>query len=159
MGYFNPVFKYGLEKFLQKCERSGVDGLIIPDISLEEYELNFKKIFDKYKVPLTFLFTPKTALERIKKIESYSPTFIYFVSSASTTGKTSGFSEEQLVNFKAVQNLNLSVPVLIGFGIHNQPTFNTACEFFNGAIIGSAFLRSQAMNTKVEEFINGILMP
>ena len=159
MGYFNPVFNYGLEKFLQKCERSGVDGLIIPDISLEEYEVNFKVVFDKYKVPLTFLFTPKTALERIRKIEKYSSTFIYFVSSASTTGKTGDFSEEQLSNFKEVQDLNLSVPVLMGFGIYNQSTFNTACKFFNGGIIGSAFIRSQTGNVPVKRFMDEILNP
>ena len=156
MGYFNPVFKYGLELFLKKCEVSGVDGLIIPDISVEEYELNYKKLFDKYKTPMTFLVTPKTSSERFQKIRKHSSTFIYYVSSASTTGKTGEFSNEQIRDFERVKNQGIELPILMGFGIHDSKTFKTACEFFSGGIIGSAFIRSQAKDEVVSEFTSRI---
>lgn len=157
MGYFNPVFRYGLENFLQKCESSGVDGLIIPDISVEEYELNYIDVFNKYKVPLTFLVTPKTSTKRFEKIEKHSSTFIYYVSSASTTGKTGEFSNAQKINFKEVKAIDINCPILMGFGIYNHATFKTACDYFNGGIIGSAFIRSLNRSEKPASFMQGIL--
>lgn len=153
MGYFNPVFKYGLELFLKKCELSGVDGLIIPDISIEEYELNYKLIFDKYKVPMTFLVTPKTSTDRFEKIKNHSSTFIYYVSSASTTGKTGEFSKQQLFDFEKMKAKELQLPVLMGFGIHDSNTFRTACKYFSGGIIGSAFIRSMTSGDPISDFV------
>lgn len=142
MGYLNPVMKYGLEAFLTQCQQLEIDGLIIPDISLEEFELNFKQVFDQYEVPLTFLVTPKTSVERMMRIQSHTKTFIYYVSSASTTGKSTGYSKKQINAFKTYQDLALNTPTLMGFGIHNKETFDVACQYFNGGIIGSAYLRS-----------------
>ena len=156
MGYFNPVFKYGLELFLKKCEFSGVDGLIIPDISIEEYELNYKDLFQKFNVPLTFLVTPKTSSERFEKIQNHSTTFIYYVSSASTTGKTGKFSTEQLYDFERMKSKEIELPVLMGFGIHDLITFKAACNYFNGGIIGSAFIRSQQERKPIVEFVSQI---
>ena len=142
MGYINPVLRYGLENFLNDAKKAGVDGLILPDISLEEYELNYRELFDQYEVPLTFLATPKTTEVRLKRMEKLTKTFIYFVSSASTTGKSAGYSIEQIEAFKNFRKHKLQKPVLMGFGIHDKATFQMACEHFNGAIIGSAFIRS-----------------
>jgi tryptophan synthase alpha chain len=159
MGYFNPVFKYGLEKFLQKCELTGVDGLIIPDISVEEYELKYGTVFKKYDVPLTFLVTPKTSEDRVEKIKNHSSTFIYYVSSASTTGKTGAFADEQIRNFKKMKESNVSIPILMGFGIYDQATFQTACKYFNGGIIGSAYIRSLSKGISSQDFMGTILKP
>jgi tryptophan synthase alpha chain len=156
MGYANPVFKYGIEKFLSRCKGTGVDGLIIPDISLEEYELNFKELFQTAGIPMTFLVTPKTSTERIRRIDALSETFIYFVSSASTTGKSGIFSEEDIQNFKQLKSLKLSSPILMGFGIHDQDTFDTACTYFNGAIIGSAFIRALESRSDIPAFIGSL---
>ncbi|MFT4602530.1 MAG: tryptophan synthase alpha chain [Arenicella sp.] len=156
MGYFNPVFKFGLDLFLNKCQMSGVDGLIIPDISIEEYELNYKEVFAKYDVPLTFLVTPKTSTQRLSKIKGYSSTFIYYVSSASTTGKTGEFSEDQISDFKRMSDLRLEIPVLMGFGIHNTKTFDIACQHFDGGIIGSAFIRHLKEESSVQEFCESL---
>jgi tryptophan synthase alpha chain len=139
MGYFNPVFKYGLEKFLQKCELTGVDGLIIPDISVEEYELKYG--------------------DRVEKIKNHSSTFIYYVSSASTTGKTGAFADEQIRNFKKMKESNVSIPILMGFGIYDQATFQTACKYFNGGIIGSAYIRSLSKGISSQDFMGTILKP
>jgi tryptophan synthase alpha chain len=156
MGYFNPVFKYGLELFLKKCELSGVDGLIIPDISVEEYELSYKKLFDNYQVPLTFLVTPKTSTARFEKIKNHSSTFIYYVSSASTTGKTGEFSAQQLIDFEQMKSEEIKLPVLMGFGIHDSKTFKTACNYFDGGIIGSAFIRSRKEGKPIVDFVGEI---
>lgn len=153
MGYANPIFKYGLGDFLARCEEVGVDGLIIPDISLEEYELNYQNVFDQYNVPLTFLFTPNTSLVRLEKIESLTKTFIYFISSSTTTGGARTFSEQQVNQFAEVQELGLTKPVLMGFGIHDKETFQLACEFFQGGIIGSAFIRSLERQAEIAVFI------
>ena len=152
MGYFNPIFKYGLDLFLKKCEVSGVDGLIIPDISVEEFELNFIEFFKRYDVPLTFLVTPKTSDERFDKILKHSRTFIYYVSSASTTGKTGEFSVEQFSNFKRIKEKQITVPLLMGFGIHDAKTLEIAQTYFNGGIVGSAFIRNQKEGNSISEF-------
>ena len=157
MGYLNPILKFGLEDFLTECEKKGVDGLIIPDISLEEYELNYQEVMTTYNVPLTFLVTPKTSTDRLRRIVGHTKSFIYYVSSASTTGKTQGYSEEQVQAFKAYQALQIHQPTLMGFGIHDKETFDTACKFFNGGIIGSAYLRSIKSGVSSERFLLDIL--
>lgn len=141
MGYLNPVYQYGVEKLLQFCKDQNIEGMIIPDISIEEYERNYKSLFELYNVSLVFIATPNTSVERLKKIDELSTSFIYLVSSASVTGAAGEFSEVHTNGFKRVKNVNLNSPILVGFGIHNKSTFETVCSFFNGAIIGSAFIR------------------
>lgn len=153
MGYCNPVLRFGLEKFLTACQDKGVDGLIIPDIGLEAYEDNYLRTFEKFDVPFTFLFTPLTSPERIRRMASHTSTFLYFVSGSSTTGKEGNFASEQHEEFKRIQAMNIDVPVLMGFGIHNSTNFKTATAYFNGGIIGSAFLRSLGSGEPIEEFL------
>lgn len=141
MGYFNPVFQYGVENFCKKCQEIGIDGLIIPDLPVDEYNLNYKEIFEKYNILNIFLITPQTSDERIRKIDSISEGFIYMVSSASVTGSISGVSQNMEDYFDRVNNLNLKNPRLIGFGINDRATFKKACQYASGAIIGSQFVR------------------
>lgn len=141
MGYFNPVLQYGVEAFCAKCEEIGIDGLILPDLPLAEYEEHYKAIFEKHNLVNVFLITPQTSDARIKQIDKASNGFIYMVSSASTTGKTSGFGEEQLNYFERIGSLNLKNPQIVGFGIKDEETFNQATSKAKGAIIGSAFIK------------------
>ena len=158
MGYFNPVLQYGVEKFCKKCEEIGIDGLILPDLPLAEYEEHYKSIFDKHKLLNVFLITPQTSDERIAQIDAASNGFIYMVSSASTTGKTQGFGKEQTDYFDRIAALHLSNPQIIGFGINNAETFNTATSKAKGAIIGSAFIKHLTENgaDKVSDFVSKI---
>jgi tryptophan synthase alpha chain len=142
MGYFNPVLQYGVEAFCKKCQEIGIDGLILPDLPLEEYKELYKSIFDKYGLNMIFLITPQTSDERIREIDRYSQGFIYLVSSASTTGAKSGFGKKQTDYFKRIANMGLSNPLIVGFGISNAETFRAATKYCNGAIIGSAFIKS-----------------
>ena len=141
MGYFNPILQYGIEKFCSNCKDVGIDGLIIPDLPADIYKKNYKIIFEKYKLNMMFLITPQTSNERIDLIDDLSKGFIYMVSSYSVTGAKDSFDKYQIEYFKRIKKLNLSNPLLIGFGISNKKTFQAACQNSNGAIIGSAFIK------------------
>lgn len=140
MGYVNPLLQFGFEKFCTQAKECGIDGIIIPDLPLDEVERH-QPLFKKYNLHCVLLITPQTPLARLKRIESLSSGFIYMVSSASTTGKSAGFSKEQKDYFKKIQRMKLNKPVLTGFGIHDSVTFSEACKYSNGAIVGSYFIR------------------
>lgn len=140
MGYFNPMMQFGIEKFCQKCEEVGIDGLIIPDLPLEIYLSDFKVIFEKYNLKNVFLISPQTSNERILQIDANSDSFIYMVSTAAVTGSQSGFGVAQMNYFERISQLNLKNPQIIGFGIKDKESFEQATLHQNGAIIGSAFV-------------------
>ncbi len=141
MGYVNPVMQFGLEKFCQKCSESGVDGLILPDLPLAEYLESYQAVFEAHGLHNIFLITPQTTEKRIREIDRHSRGFIYMVSSASVTGAKTGISENQHAYFKRIQDMGLKNPRLIGFGISDHDTFDMACQYAHGAIIGSAFIK------------------
>ena len=162
MGYFNQVMQYGEEAFVKKCVEVGVDALILPDLPLKEYEESYKQLFEDYDLGISFLMTPQTDEARVRKIDALSRGFVYMVSSASITGAKSGITDEQITYFEQTKSLNLKSPRLIGFGIYNKKTFDTACNYANGAIIGSAFIKVLDQEDNLEEtvnsFIEGILL-
>jgi len=159
MGYLNPLLQYGFEKFCAKAAEVGIDGLIIPDIPIYEYEKEYKAIIKKYDLDFIFLVTPETSEERIKKLDELSSGFLYAVSSSSITGSDKDFSTVQ--NYlKRLKEMNLQNPVLVGFGIKDRTTFQAACKYANGAIIGSAYIKALE-NSDTEEatkkFLEGVL--
>lgn len=141
MGYFNPVMQYGVEAFCQKCEDIGIDALILPDLPLREYQLHYKEIFNRHGLDLIYLITPQTPEERIRAIDEMSNSFIYMVSSSSTTGAKAGFSEKNQKYFKRIADMKLKNPTLVGFGISDKNSFDQATAHSQGAIIGSAFIK------------------
>lgn len=141
MGYFNPVYQYGVEPFCKQCSEIGIDAVILPDLPPDVFKREYKKIFDKHGLKMCFLITPQTSEARILEIDTLSEGFIYMVSTASTTGKTSGFDDQSLGYFKRVAAMDLKNPLIVGFGIHDATTFGLATEHTRGAIIGSAFIR------------------
>jgi tryptophan synthase alpha chain len=141
MGYMNPVLQYGFEKFCAAAANVGIDGLILPDLPIYEFENTYREILKKYNLDFIFLVTPETSIERIKKIDELSTGFIYAVSSSSTTGNNKPI-EDQVNYFKKLQQLNLQNPILVGFGIKDKFTFDSACQHTNGAIIGSAYIKA-----------------
>lgn len=159
MGYFNPMLQYGVEAFCEKCQEIGIDGLIIPDLPVDVYHEQYKSTFENYGLINVFLITPQTSVERINFIDSVSNGFIYMVSSASVTGNSSGFGDEQSAYFKRIADMKLKNPQIVGFGISNHETFTQATQFAKGAIIGSAFIKHLKSHgtSKISQFTNSIL--
>ena len=142
MGYINPVYQFGYDNFIKNILKCDLDGLILPDLPLEDYKNNFKSVFDKENLSFIFLITPNTSEDRIKKIDNNSNGFVYMVSSSSTTGKKSSFDNKQIDYFQKIRSLSLKNPTVIGFGISDKESFTQACKYSNGAIIGSKFIQS-----------------
>ncbi len=156
MGYLNPVYQYGYENFINKINDCDIDGVIIPDMPLNDYVINFSHLFDKSNLSFISLISPNTSDKRIKEIDNISRGFIYVVSSSSITGKRSDFSNEQINYFKRVNNLKLINPKIIGFGISGKNTFKSACKYSNGAIIGTSFIKALSENNLKESINNYI---
>src|SRR5690606_6601160 len=159
MGYFNPILQYGVEEFCQKCQETGIDGLIIPDLPVDIYHQEYQGIFEKYNLINIFLITPQTSKERIELIDSVSKGFIYMVSSASVTGAQNTFGNVQTDYFKKVDAMNLKAPQIVGFGISNKETFESATQYTKGAIIGSAFVKmiSEKGISGIDDFVKSII--
>lgn len=160
MGYLNPIMQYGMEAFCKKCKEVGIDGLILPDLPMQQYLDEFKDLFEEYGLFNTFLISPQTSENRIREIDQNSHGFIYMVSSHSITGAKTGITEEQIAYFKRVEAMNLKNPRLIGFGISDAETFSIASKYSNGAIIGSAFIKkikdSQNLSKDIQDYLRGV---
>jgi len=149
MGYLNPLLQYGFEKFCAKAAEVGVDGLIIPDIPMFEYEKAYGAIVKKYELDFVFLVTPETSEERIRKLDSLSTGFLYAVSSSSTTGADKDFSVVEKY-LQRLQNMQLKNPILVGFGIKDSATFQAAARYTAGAIIATAYIKALEGSSDIE---------
>ena len=141
MGYLNQMMAFGEEAFLQETARSGADGLIIPDLPVDFYNEHYRTQMESLGLKMVFLISPQTGEERIRKLDAAGSGFLYVVSSSSITGNKLNVEQAQRNYFQRIKNMSLKNPTLIGFGIHNRHTFETACRYASGAIIGSAFIR------------------
>lgn len=140
MGYLNPIYRYGFERFCQSCSDCGIDGMIVPDLPFSDYISEYKPIADKYDLRMIMLITPETSEERIREIDAATDGFIYMVSSASTTGAQKDFNAAKQAYFSKVEALGLKNPRMVGFGISNRQTFDAACAHASGGIVGSRFI-------------------
>jgi tryptophan synthase alpha chain len=156
MGYMNPVLQYGFEKFCADAASVGIDGLILPDLPEHEFETEYGAVIKKHGLDFIFLVTPETSEERIKKLDELSTGFLYAVSSSSTTG-----SDKNMTDIKSylqkLKSLDLKNPVLVGFGIKNNATFEAACANANGAIIGTAYIKALAGSGNVADITRKFL--
>lgn len=141
MGYFNPIFQFGVEEFCKKCNEIGIDGLIIPDLPIDIYLSDYKRIFVKNQLQNIFLITPQTSKKRIEYIDKNSDGFLYVVSSSSITGSTNKFDKNSINYFRELEKMNLTTPKIIGFGISNNENFSIASKYSKGCIVGSAFIK------------------
>jgi tryptophan synthase alpha chain len=140
MGYLNPILHYGIEEFCQSCVESGVSGMIIPDLPFDDYQNIVKPIADRFDLRVIMLITPETSEERIRFIDDNTDGFIYMVSSAAITGAQQSFDEAKQAYFRRIDAMNLRNPRMIGFGISNRQTLQSAQQNAAGAIIGSKFV-------------------
>lgn len=162
MGYINPVMQYGVEHFCQKAAEVGVDGLILPDLPVFEYNELYRETFEKYNLSIIFMVTPQTPDERLKHVDQSSNGFIYAVSTSSTTGNAEAVTDEekQTVYFNRLKNSGLNNPVLIGFNIRDHASFSRACQYTHGAIVGTAYIRQLSKGGNIEastkEFVDAL---
>ena len=159
IGYVNPILQYGIEKFCKTAAEIGVDGIIVPDLPMYEYEALYSKYFLDNNLSNIFLVTPQTSAERIRKIDELSNSFIYLLSSSSITGGSLNVSTNIEDYYKRIKAMELNNPAIIGFGISNNATFTKACEYASGAIVGSAFVKLLAEDgymEKIPAFVKGI---
>ncbi|MES1215192.1 MAG: tryptophan synthase subunit alpha [Bacteroidota bacterium] len=160
MGNMNPVLQYGFDKFCADAAAVGIDGLILPDLPEYEFEVEYGAIIKRHGLDFIFLVTPETSEERIKKLDNLSSGFLYAVSSSSITGKDKDFLQAESY-LKHLKEMNLKNPVLVGFGIKDKASFTAACKHTNGAIIGTAYIKSlensQDVNASTKSFLSSIL--
>jgi tryptophan synthase alpha chain len=153
MGYLNPVITFGLENFLSKCQETNIRTVILPDLSLEIYERYHKKMFELYSVYPVFLVTPKTEPSRITRIsEACKESFVYLVSSNSTTGTKLTENVNNYAIYKGFKSLCGKTPLFIGFGIKTKADVIRIQQSSDGAIIGSAYLEA-VKNEKALDFL------
>ena len=140
MGYLNVVMHYGIESFFRSCVENGVSGTIIPDLTFDDYEAVVKPVADRYDVRVIMMITPETSEERIRYIDSHTDGFIYMVSSAGITGARQQFDDARQDYFRRIDAMQLRNPRMIGFGISNRQTLESARQYAAGTIIGSKFV-------------------
>lgn len=138
MGYYNPILQYGLDEFVTNAKSCGVDGIIVPDLPLEESLILLDKCSSN-DIKLIYLIAPTTSTERIKEICKYGNGFLYCVSVAGITGARSTLSNEGIDLVKAVK-LHTTVPVALGFGISTKKQLTEVNEHADAGIIGSALV-------------------
>lgn len=161
MGYLNPILQYGVQRFCTAAQAIGIDGLIIPDLPAREYELHYKTIVEAAGLDMIFLITPATTLDRVKEIDRLSRGFIYLVTSAGTTGGELKISPAQQEYFRLISEAGLKNPLIAGFGISNKKDFDLICNYTQGAIIGSQFIRAlgasgESLKDKIRNFVAGL---
>lgn len=156
MGYLNPIMQYGFENFCKKCKETGIDGAIIPDLPFDDYINQYKPIADRYDIKVVMLITPETSDERIRLIDEHTDSFIYMVSSAATTGAQKSFDEKKQDYFRRINSMNLRNPRLIGFGISNKATLESAQANASGAIIGSKFIALLKESATIKEAVTAL---
>ena len=160
MGYMNPILQYGFETFCKKAKEVGVDGLILPDLPLYEFEHLYGKAIKENELDFIFLVTPETPAERLKKLDSLSSGFLYAVSSSATTGTDKDFTKVATY-LQKLQSMELKNPFLVGFGIKDKASFDAVCAYANGAIIGSAYIKALSnggdLNNITKGFLNEVL--
>lgn len=140
MGYLNVIMHYGYEEFFKSCAECGVSGTIIPDLPFDDYLTEIKPVADCYDIRVIMMITPETDEKRIRFIDEHTDGFIYMVSSASVTGAQSRFDNDKLDYFNRVNGMRLRNPRMIGFGISNRQTLESARRNAAGTIIGSKFV-------------------
>ncbi len=163
--YYNPIYRYGIEKFVEEAARAGIDGFIVPDLPVEEID-PLEKALDQHQIYLIPLVAPTSTPRRIEKISKRAKSFIYLISVAGVTGartQTSGKAKEVLQTLRSYSER----PVMIGFGISNPDQVKEMARLgVQGVVVGSALINciqknagSPQMLETVAQFIRDLKKP
>ena len=158
MGYANPLLSYGVERFSIDSKSYGVDGLIVPDMPLDEYDDFFTSDFDGTDIIL--LITPTTPTERIKLIDKKSSGFVYCVSLTGTTGIRKNTEGKNIEFIKQANENCTKNRILVGFGIADAEAAKAFKPYCDGVIVGSAVIKSlmddDSSYNKTLELVNSL---
>ncbi len=136
MGYYNPIYKFGKEKFIKNCIELGVDALIIVDLPPEEDD-EFYFEAEKNNLSMIRLVTPTTDEKRLKKILLNATGFVYYVSITGITGTQAPNIKNVQDNIKMIKKVT-DLPIVIGFGIRSPKQATLMSKVSDGIVIGSA---------------------
>jgi len=163
--YYNLVLQRGLEQFVSDCEASGIGGMVLPDLPVEESK-PLLKVCEGYETDLIFIIAPTTTAKRMAKILDAAAGFIYVVSLLGVTGTRDKVSNtiQPLIESIKEQERGKEVPLAVGFGISQPEHVRTVCEFADGAIVGSAIIKlieeelasKEQMLHRLEEFTRSL---
>jgi tryptophan synthase alpha chain len=158
MGYANPFLSYGIKELAKSINEIGVDGIIVPDVPVEEYDDFFGNEFDG--IDTIMLVSPTSPKERVIEIGNKSSGFVYCVSVKGITGKQNNFEQNSIEYVRTTKDLLSNKKVLVGFGISNEETAKSFSSASDGVIIGSAVIKlltnSNGAYTETLDFINRI---
>lgn len=138
MMYYNTIVHFGIEKFVEECHRTGVDGLIVPDLPYEEQETLANALAGDDRTILIQLVSP-VSKERIPMILENARGFVYCVSSMGVTGQAADFHRE-VISYLSYVKENSQIPVMMGFGIREASDVKPMKDIIDGAIVGSHFI-------------------
>lgn len=154
MTYYNPVFRYGEERFIKDCGKSGVDGVIIPDLPPEEARVLIRA-GRKNKVSTIFFLAPTSSKERIKLVSRISTGFIYYVSLTGVTGARRSLPPDIIKNIRFIKRY-CTKPVCVGFGISNSEQVKALSRFSDGVIVGSAIVKQVEKNLNNRNLVENV---
>ena len=161
MGYYNPILKYGLNRFAKKVKASGLDGIIVPDLPIEESNYLNRQLI-KNKIHLINFIAPTTDKKRVKKIATQSKGFIYYVSLTGVTGARKSLPKDVATHVKQLKKIS-KIPICVGFGVSKKSQFESLSRFSDGVIVGSAIIKKIKDNLgknnliqKVSSFIHSL---
>lgn len=140
MGYANPIFTFGLDKFMSQCASIGIDGTIIADLPLEESNA-YCASAKHHNIATIFLAAPTTSNERLKELDNTSKGFLYCISITGVTGTREGLSQDALTFLRRAKEQVTINPLLVGFGISTPEDARQAAAYSDGIIIGSALTK------------------
>lgn len=152
--YYNLIFHYGLEKFVKDAVSSGVDGVIVPDLPIEESK-ELVGIAKAHDFSVIHLLAPTSSAERIKKITRLSTGFIYYVSLTGTTGARVKLPKELKLSLKNIKNVTKK-PICAGFGISTPLQVREVQKIADGAIVGSAIVKVIEKNTGKKDLVKKV---
>lgn len=155
MGYYNPIFTYGLERFARNAKSCGLDGIIVPDLPIEEAN-QLRAYLNKFKMCLIDFLTPTTDLSRLRRIAKVSKGFIYYVSLTGVTGTRKKLPADILKRLAYLKRF-IKIPICVGFGISNREQFKSVTKFSDGAIVGSAIVKKIRENLDRRDLIQKIV--
>lgn len=139
MGYYNPIYCYGVEKFLDAAANAGVDGLVVADLPLEEAD-NFRRSANAKNISQIFLAAPTTSDKRLVELDNATSGFLYCVSTTGTTGIRNNVPAEAVEYLLRCKQLVKNNPILVGFGISSGAAAKNISIYADGVIVGSALI-------------------